>query len=93
MRTIRKIITDDRDSLREILAFMDASVIIHNFLVKRGLEEASSAWMDDDDDATAVDDYNRLPADDELNRAVPAGTRGDFRRQQLLYYLMEIGVI
>ena len=92
LRTIRKVITDNKKTLKEILAFMDASVVIHNFLVKRGLDEAKEEWLDDDD-ASAVDDYQRLPADDELNQPVPQGTPGDFRRTQLLHCSMETGTV
>lgn len=93
LRSIRKVIKDDECTLAEILSFMDACVILHNFLLHRGLSNIENSWQDDRDDLTDVDDVDRLPPGDELNRAVPDGSPGDFRRTQLLYYLQERGDI
>ena len=92
LRSIRKVITEDDATLAEILSFIDASVIIHNFLVKRGLDESKAEWIDQDD-LTLVDDVDRLPENDELNQPVPDGVPGDFRRTQLLYYLQDRGIV
>ena len=93
LRSIRKIITEDDKTLNDILLFLDASVLMHNFLVQRGLDEAVADWFNEEDDASLIDEYDRLPEDDELNQPVPDGLPGDFRRTQLLYYLQEQGLI
>ena len=93
LRSIRKVVTEDVKTLEDILVFLDASILIHNFLVQRGLDDARGDWDEEDDIASMVDDYNRLPEDDELNQPVPDGVPGDFRRTQLLYFLQEQGLI
>ena len=49
--------------------------------------------LDIQDDATQLDDCNRLPPDDELMQAVPDGRPGGFRRTQLLCHLQVAGYI
>ena len=92
LRSIRKIITENPATLQDILLMVDACVIIHNFLVKRGLSQEDEDMIVDDDNSL-IDDYDRLPAGDELNQAIPEGGPNDLRRTQLLYYLKVEGVI
>lgn len=92
LRSIRNTLSNNPSTLRQILSYIDACVILHNFLVQRGLAEAGEDW-EEDDDITEMDLYERLPDDDELMMPVPAGVDGDFRRRQLLYYLQERGTI
>lgn len=91
LRSIRKVITEDPNTLRDILSIVDAAVILHNFLVKRGLD-AKEEELYEADDVTVIDEYDRLPADDELMLRVPTGAPGDHRRTQLLFYLKEKGI-
>ena len=74
--------------MREILLFLDACIIMHNFLLMRN-DKIIESWIEDDD-ATVVDSPERLPPEDELNQAVPDGRDGDYRRTQLSYYLQEL---
>lgn len=92
LRSIRKVITEDPGTLRDILGIIDACVIIHNFLVQRGLEEKEEELYEDDN-VTVLDEYERLPEGDELMQCVPIGSPGDHRRTQLLFYLKERGLI
>jgi hypothetical protein len=92
LRSIRRKITEKVKTLTDILSFLDACVVIHNFLITRNLETHLDEWKDDDDDASEIDNYSRLPPDDELNQQVPQGAAGDFRRTSLLYYLQDQGV-
>jgi len=90
--SIRKVISEDPETLRDILGLIDACVILHNFLVMQGLEEKEEELYQDDD-VTVIDDYERLPQSDELMQKVPVGSPGDHRRTQLLFYLKERGLI
>lgn len=92
LRSIRKVITEDPDTLHDILGLIDACVILHNFLIKRGLQEKEEELYQEDD-VTIIDDANRLPQKDELMIRVPTGSPGDHRRTQLLFYLKEKGLI
>ena len=76
-------------SVKEILRFLDACVILHNFLLGFGERDIDYQWIESDD-TSQIDDYNRLPPEDELNQPVPNGVPGNFRRTQLLHYIMEI---
>eukprot|EP00977_Amphora_coffeiformis_P000332 scaffold89_cov120-Amphora_coffeaeformis.AAC.1 len=78
LRSIRKVITEDSGTLRDILGIIDACVIIHNFLMQRGLE-AKEEELYCDDDVTVLDEYERLPEGDELMQRVPTGSPGDHR--------------
>ena len=92
LRSIRKVITEDPETLSDILAVIDACIILHNFLVQRGLDDNEEALYEDDD-VTVIDEYDRLPEGDELMQRVPVGAPGDHRRTQLLFYLKEKGLI
>ena len=92
LRSIRKVITDDTETLQNILGLIDSCVILHNFLVQRGLEAEEEALYEDDN-ITVIDDYERLPEGDELMQRVPTNAPGDHRRRQLLFYLKEKGLI
>ena len=90
LRNIRKKITDDPRTLRDILLFLDACVILHNFLLfKKKEEDTNEEWVDDDE-ASVMDDPQRVYEEgDELNLPIPEGTRSDLRRDQLMYYAMD----
>lgn len=88
LRSVRMMITEDPRSMQGILQLLDVSIILHNYLLGFGDREIVESWIDDDD-ITAVDAPDRLPPDDELNLPVPDGVSGDFRRAQLLHYLLD----
>eukprot|EP00977_Amphora_coffeiformis_P013651 scaffold3613_cov135-Amphora_coffeaeformis.AAC.1 len=92
LRSIRKVISEDPDTLHDVLYLIDACVILHNFLITRGLEDKEEELYQDDE-VTVIDDHERLPQDDELMQRVPVGAPGDHRRTQLLYYLKEKALI
>jgi len=76
-------ITEDKKSLLNILQIMDATVILHNYLIERG-DTIPDSWIDDDD-ASSVGDA--LSETDELNRALAVGSPDDTRRRQLTNYI------
>eukprot|EP00977_Amphora_coffeiformis_P014161 scaffold3890_cov159-Amphora_coffeaeformis.AAC.1 len=49
LRSIQKVITEDSGTLRDILGIIHACVIIHNFLMQRGLEAKEEELYCDDD--------------------------------------------
>ena len=88
MRSIRKTITEAPKTLAEILMFQDATVVLHNFLNKQGLDdELLEEW---DDDISLADAHERLPDDDELNQE--AYDTDNLRWAQLMAYLLEADV-
>ena len=92
LRNIRKRLTDDPRTLRDILLFLDACVILHNFLLmKKKEEDTNNEWMDDDDDdVSTMEDPSRLFGEgDELHLPVPEGSRNDMKRDQLMYYAID----
>lgn len=87
LRSIRTIITDDPKSIKRILEYIDACIILHNLLVKRN-DEIPDEWIDDDE-FSDIDDDERAPVPDSLNEAIPEGAPNDLRRTQLMVYLNE----
>jgi hypothetical protein len=81
LRNIRIRITDSPKSMYTIIAYIEASVILHNYLL-----EEDDKWDDDDySDVTSIGSY-----DDEDGFRLPplaAGSDKDMRRRQLLAYV------
>ena len=90
LRSIRNLITEDKENLRRILKYVSAAAILHNLLIEYN-DEVPDEWIDLDD-FSELDDPNRS-ADDELDVAVPAGSSNDERRQQLLRYHEEYHIM
>ena len=86
----RENITEDKKTLKEVLLWLDACVILHNFLLEHKLELYEEDWIENDTDS-AMDDKNQHPsAADELNLPVPNNRPADFQRTQVLYFLQEL---
>lgn len=90
LRSIRKVITETPSQTRSLLHLIDATVILHNMLIRQGdtPKNIEEDW-DNKSEATQINDPNRLPVDDELNIAVPVTAEPGHRRQQLTHYLAE----
>jgi len=59
-------ITEDKDSLRSILEYIDAIFILHNLLVQRCEVDIPQSWHDhDDSDINDVQDDSLMIARDE----------------------------
>ena len=105
MRKIRKIITDDKESLREILECIDCAVILHNMLIdaNNGVDDdgVEDEWLRAfyrDEDLSDIDDPHRGDPDEvrtisreehALNSRLPIGSPKDVRRTQLKNYIRE----
>ena len=90
LRSIRKNITENKNTLKEILLWLDACVILQNFLLEHKLELYKEDWIEEDDDSVIDDVHRRSSAMDELNLPVPDNRPSDFRRTQVLYFLQEL---
>ena len=72
LRSIRLKITEDKKSLKRILALLEATVILHNMLIDIK-EREKQEWIDRDD-FSDFDDEDRAPVLEEnrvLVRVVP----------------------
>jgi DDE superfamily endonuclease len=90
LRSIRLKITEDKESLKQILELFDATVIVHNILIEIG-EKDRQEWIDEDD-FSDIDDEERVPTlspADVLNQGIAAGAPKDERRTRLMYYFEE----
>jgi len=81
LRGIRVQLTGDIESNYRIIAYMECTVILHNFLI----EEGDNWENDDNSEATSVGSYDdeegyRLPP-------LPGGSEKDMRRRQLVCYV------
>ena len=91
LRSMRKKITEKTQSKIDLLTLLDATFVLHNLLLSFKDDKIPQAWMDEDDNASAIDEGEadpHLDLDDEVNRAVPQDS-GDLRRRQLLHKLID----
>lgn len=107
MKRIRKIITEDPQSLKEILSYIDCAMILHNMLVDLRVSEAhdelEEEWLRDlDEDLTDIDDPGRVDPDAEyyvsreeeaMKSSLPLGAAKDARRTLLKRYIREHHII
>ena len=64
LQSICKVIIDDGHSFTNNLQFLDVSIPIHNFLAKKGMEDANSDWIEEGD-ASVVDNFSQLLEEDK----------------------------
>ena len=90
LRSIRMLITEDKNSPKKFLKPIEATVILHNMLIEIG-EFEKNDWIDHDD-FSDIDDAERAPQlspADVLNQGIHAGAPKDDRRTGLMYYFEE----
>ena len=90
LRSVRMLITEDKESLQKILKLLEATVVLHNILIETG-ELEKNDWIDHDD-FSAIDDANRAPVlsvTDVLEQGIQTGAAKDERRTRLMYYFEE----
>ena len=78
LRKIRMIITNDSKSLKKILKYIDASIVLHNMLIELGEDIEFDGDMLSD-----IDDKQRIPEERVLDLLVPNGAPKGTRRDQL----------
>lgn len=77
------IITDNPKSIKHILEYIDAAIILHNLLIKRE-DEIPKEWIDSDD-FSDIDNDKRAPPN-YLQEEIPAGAPEDEHHQRLMVY-------
>jgi hypothetical protein len=87
-------ITNDKKSLRRILRYIDATIVLHNMLIDWNEAENKNVAWDESvvTDLTSIDDANRAPVLAErevLDLPIPQGGQNDLRREQLMRYICE----
>ncbi|KAL7501741.1 LOW QUALITY PROTEIN: hypothetical protein ACHAXN_000009, partial [Cyclotella atomus] len=85
LRNIRMTITNDPKSLDSILKYIDATVVLHNMLIKFGDDDDKDCpWRLDEDALSDIDDpQNRIPERAVLDAPFPVGSGPGTRRDQL----------
>lgn len=83
---IHTIITDDPKSIKCILEYIDAVIILHNLLVKRN-DEIPEEWIDSDDFSDIDNDEYAPP--DYLQEEIPVGPPKDEHHWRLMVYQNE----
>ena len=94
LRNIRMKITNDKKSLKQILRYIDATIVLHNMLIDWNEAENKNVAWDESvvTDLTSIDDANRAPVLAErevLDLPIPQGGQNDLRREQLMRYIRE----
>ncbi|EJK67067.1 hypothetical protein THAOC_11945 [Thalassiosira oceanica] len=91
LRHIRMQITNERKSLKRILRYIEATVVLHNVLIDLGADARGDDW-DCEDDLTDIDEPDRAPDDLELyglDHVVPRGLNKGTRREQLKEFIWD----
>lgn len=85
LRNIRMNITNDPESLNNILRNIDATVVLHNMLIEFGDDDDEDCpWRVDGDALSDIDDpVNRIPERAVLDAPIPVGSVPGTRREQL----------
>jgi len=83
-------ITDNRNSLKWILRYIEVCIILHNLLTQRH-DDSNDHWIQNND-FLDIDDDGPLDNDNELNLPVPDDARNDTRRMQLTEYFNNLYV-
>eukprot|EP00804_Cyclotella_cryptica_P003163 CCRYP_013785-RB/>CCRYP_013785-RB protein AED:0.13 eAED:-0.04 QI:0/-1/0/1/-1/1/1/0/414 len=94
LRNIRMKITNNKNSLKRILRYIDSTIVVHNMLLDwREAEDRNAAWGESVvTDLTSIDDANRAPPIAErevLDQPIPLHALNDMRRPQLMQYICE----
>jgi hypothetical protein len=90
LRSIRMKITNDPNSMRQILRVIKVTIILHNFLIEEH-DEFEDSWkhFEDASDIDEAEEEDYLH--DELNQ--PAEEDHNLRREQLLNYFNETNML
>eukprot|EP00804_Cyclotella_cryptica_P029958 CCRYP_013419-RB/>CCRYP_013419-RB protein AED:0.20 eAED:0.10 QI:0/0/0/1/0/0/2/0/363 len=94
LRNIRMKITNNKNSIKRILRYIDSTIVFHNMLLDwREAEDRNTAWDESVvTDLTSIDDANRAPPIAErevLDQPIPLHALNDMRRTQLMQYICE----
>lgn len=79
LQGIRMYITEEKESLHNILKVMDATVILHNFLMEEGETDFPDEWWDDKETSSVGDAISET---DELNNPLHPFMKGHLMIQE-----------
>ena len=85
LRNIRMIITNEKKSLKKILRYIDATVVLHNMLIDFGVDVNEYEC----DSVSDIDDIQRIPEAQILNLPIPAEAPKETCREQLKNIVVE----
>ena len=87
-------IKKSKRTLQKILKYIEVAIILHNLLIAHNDDDIPDDWYDWQDFSDIDDDARaQLPANDELNQAIPESMPNNTRRSQLTAYINEVYVI
>ena len=75
-------------SMKRILMYIDATVVLHNMLLQFGGDSVCDEW-ETDEVLTAIDAKDRIPEEDILGLPIPDGAPAGTRHEQLKEYIRE----
>ena len=89
LRKIRMMITNNPKSLKRILKYIDATIVLHNILIDLGEEMEEDDEWNRNDDLSDIDDPLMIPESYVLGLPIPGGAPKDTRREQLKDFIVE----
>jgi hypothetical protein len=90
LRNIRMRITNDKNTLENIIRYIDATVVLHNMLIEFGDgDDPDAPWSLEDEELSDIGDETRVPERDLLDLPTPQGAAPGTRRDQLKNYIRE----
>ncbi len=87
--SIRMRITNDQESLKKILCYIDATIVLHNMLIEFGDGDDPSAPWDIEEELSDIGDITHVPERDVLDLLLPQGSIPGQRHEQLKNYIRE----
>jgi hypothetical protein len=83
-------ITNDKNTLENIIRYIDATVVLHNMLIEFGDgDDPDAPWSLEDEELSDIGDETRVPERDLLDLPTPQGAAPGTRRDQLKNYIRE----
>ncbi len=92
LRSIRMRITNNPISLKKILKYVSATVVLHNMIIEIAEDDnddESLPWDINDEEISEIGDTTRVPERDLLDYPVPPGSLPGTRREQLMNYIYQ----
>ena len=81
-------ITNNPESLKRILCYIDATVVLHNMLIEfEGGDMNDELWNIEEETLSDIGDVTRVPERDCLDLPLPPGSLPGTRREQLKQYI------
>jgi len=88
LRRIRMRITNNPESLKKILRYIDVTVVLHNMLIKfEDGDMNDKLWNIEEETLSDIGDITRVPERDCLDLPLPPGSLPGTRREQLKQYI------